>query len=136
MKEKTFSFKGGIHPPYSKELTNSIALEYANEDVPTWNKPAFACLSSRFPYGQEITADKLKMVDLAEELLLGMGFRQIRVRHHGKVARIEVAPEEREEFFNIEIMDTVGKELKKMGFTYVTLDILGYRTGSMNEVLK
>ncbi|MDF2547808.1 MAG: hypothetical protein K0R93_2706 [Anaerosolibacter sp.] len=104
-------------------------------DLPTWNKPAFACLSSRFPYGQEITPEKLKMVDLAEQYLLDLGFRQIRVRHHDQIARIEVASSEREKFFDINIMDQIGAKFKEIGFTYVTLDILGYRTGSMNEVL-
>jgi uncharacterized protein len=107
-----------------------------NMNVPTWDKPAFACLSSRFPYGQEITAEKLKMVELAEQFLLDMGFKQVRVRHHGEIARIEVSRNEREKFFEADIMDTIGAEFKKIGFTYVTLDILGYRTGSMNEVLK
>lgn len=103
--------------------------------VPTWNKPAFACLSSRFPYGNEITAPKLKMVEQAEQLLLDLGFRQIRVRHHGEIARIEVSSEERCKFFDLAVMDKIGQEFKNIGFKYTTLDLLGYRTGSMNEVL-
>lgn len=103
--------------------------------VPTWNKPAFACLSSRFPYGNEITVEKLSMVERAEQLLMDLGFRQIRVRHHEDIARIEVNAEERDKFFDIKIMDKVANELKSIGFKYVTLDLLGYRTGSMNEVL-
>jgi len=103
--------------------------------VPTWNKPAFACLSSRFPYGNEITIEKLSMVERAEQFLLDIGFRQIRVRHHGDIARVEVNAEERNKFFDVKIMDKVGNELKSIGFKYVTLDLLGYRTGSMNEVL-
>jgi len=75
------------------------------------------------------------MVDKAEQFLLDMGITQVRVRHHGEIARIEVEPSEREKFFNIAVMDNIGKEVKKIGFTYVTLDVLGYRTGSMNEVL-
>lgn len=104
-------------------------------NVPTWNKPAFACLSSRFPYGQEITEEKLSMVEKAEQFLLDKGFRQVRVRHHGDIARIEVEQQEREKFFNVRFMDEIGRNFKEIGFTYVTLDILGYRTGSMNEVL-
>ncbi|HEY5587751.1 MAG TPA: ATP-dependent sacrificial sulfur transferase LarE [Candidatus Paceibacterota bacterium] len=103
--------------------------------VPTWNKPAFACLSSRFPYGNEITVEKLSMVERAEQFLLDLGFRQIRVRHHEDIARVEVNAEERDKFFDIKMMDKVGNELKSIGFKYVTLDLLGYRTGSMNEVL-
>ena len=103
--------------------------------VPTWNKPAFACLSSRFPYGNEITVEKLSMVERAEQFLMDLGFRQIRVRHHEDIARVEVNAEERTKFFDIKIMDKVANELKSIGFKYVTLDLLGYRTGSMNEVL-
>ncbi|MFW2499832.1 MULTISPECIES: ATP-dependent sacrificial sulfur transferase LarE [Clostridium] len=111
-----------------RELSKSLGL-------PTWNKPSFACLSSRFPYGNKITLSKLNMVDKAEQLLLDIGITQVRVRHHGEIARIEVAPSEREKFFNIDIMNHIGNELRKIGFTYVTLDLLGYRTGSMNETL-
>jgi len=75
------------------------------------------------------------MVDRAEQFLLDIGISQVRVRHHGDIARIEVEPSEREKFFSTELMDSIGKEFKKIGFTYVTLDVLGYRTGSMNEVL-
>jgi len=114
---------------------DEIRLLSKQMNIPTWDKPAFACLSSRFPYGQEITEKKLSMVEQAEQFLLDRGFRQVRVRHHGDIARIEVEQREREKFFNISFMDEVGKKLKEIGFTYVTLDILGYRTGSMNEVL-
>jgi len=103
--------------------------------LPTWNKPSFACLSSRFPYGNKITLPKLNMVDKAEQFLLEMGITQVRVRHHGEIARIEVEPSERENFFDIQVMNRIGNEFKKIGFTYVTLDLLGYRTGSMNEGL-
>ncbi|AKL94857.1 hypothetical protein CACET_c13920 [Clostridium aceticum] len=104
-------------------------------DVPTWNKPSFACLSSRFPYGHEINREKLGMVELAEQFLLDKGFRQVRVRHHGEIARIEVEKTERERFFDLQLMDEIGNKLKEIGFHYVTIDALGYRTGSMNEVL-
>ncbi|MBU3075126.1 ATP-dependent sacrificial sulfur transferase LarE [Clostridium estertheticum] len=111
-----------------RELSKRLGL-------PTWNKPAFACLSSRFPYGNEITVEKLSMVERAEQFLLDLGFRQIRVRHHGDIARVEVNAQERDKFFSTEMMDKVANELKSIGFKYVTLDLLGYRTGSMNEVL-
>lgn len=114
---------------------NDIRVLSKKLGVPTWNKPAFACLSSRFPYGNEITVEKLSMVERAEQFLMDLGFRQIRVRHHEDIARVEVNAEEREKFFSIEIMDKVGNKLKNIGFKYVTLDLLGYRTGSMNEVL-
>jgi len=101
--------------------------------LPTWDKPAFACLSSRFPYGQKITKEKLAMVDKAEQYLLDLGFRQIRVRHHGDIARIEVSASERGKFFDNGLMDQVYEAFKRLGFTYVALDLRGYRTGSMNE---
>lgn len=104
-------------------------------NLPTWDKPSFACLSSRVPYGEEVTKQKLNMIEDSEEFLLKLGFKQVRVRHHGDIARIEVAPEEREKLFNIEIMDKISDRLKEIGFKYVTLDLKGYRTGSMNEVL-
>ena len=104
--------------------------------LPTWDKPAFACLSSRFPYGQQITREKLDMVDKAEQFLLDLGFRQMRVRHHGEIARIEVAVQERKKFFNEELMDLINKKFKEIGFSYTSLDLKGYRTGSMNETIK
>ena len=103
--------------------------------LPTWDKPAFACLSSRFPYGQSITSAKLQMVDLAEQFLLNLGFRQVRVRHHGDIARIEVSTEERSRFFEDAMMDKVSERFKELGFAYAALDLKGYRTGSMNEVI-
>jgi len=103
--------------------------------LPTWDKPAFACLASRFPYGQTITAGKLHMVAEAESLLRTLGYRQCRVRHHGKIARIEVPSEEVSRFLDEEVRRTVVRVLKQLGFPYVTLDLQGYRTGSMNEVL-
>ncbi len=104
-------------------------------NLPTWDKPAFACLASRFPYGQKITGDKLHVVDQAEQFLLDLGFRQVRVRHHGDVARIEVAATERDKFFDTEIMDRIYEKFRQLGFMYTTLDLRGYRTGSMNEVI-
>ena len=103
--------------------------------LPTWDKPAFACLSSRFPYGEQITREKLAMVDQAEQYLLDLGFKQVRVRHHGELARIEVAESEREKFFNLELMEKIDRKFREIGFAYTALDLKGYRTGSMNEVL-
>ncbi|MCH3964393.1 MAG: ATP-dependent sacrificial sulfur transferase LarE [Clostridium sp.] len=127
---------GVVSPLKEAELTKDDIRKFSKElGLPTWNKPSFACLSSRFPYGNEINSRKLKMVEDAEQFLLDLGFRQVRVRHHGQIARIEVSPEERSRFFDLDLMDKVGNRLKEIGFTYVTLDILGYKTGSMNAVL-
>jgi uncharacterized protein len=104
-------------------------------DLPTWNKPAFACLASRFPYGQKITRDKLQVVDQAEQFLMDLGLRQVRVRHHGEIARIEVSPEERSFFFDTDLMDKIYEKFKQLGFLYTALDLQGYRTGSMNETI-
>jgi uncharacterized protein len=93
--------------------------------LPTWDKPAFACLASRFPYGEKITRDKLAMVDRAEQYLLNLGFKQVRVRHHGDTARIEVAESERLKFFDPELMDNVYKQFQKIGFAYAALDLNG-----------
>lgn len=101
----------------------------------TWNKQSFACLSSRFVYGEDITREKLSMVDRAEQLLLDMGFHQIRVRIHDKIARIEILPEEFEKLLQPEIREKVISEFRSCGFSYVTMDLQGYRTGSMNETL-
>jgi pyridinium-3,5-biscarboxylic acid mononucleotide sulfurtransferase len=103
--------------------------------LPTWDKPAFACLASRFPYGEKITKGKLAMVEKAEQYLLKVGFKQVRVRYHGDTARIEVAETERLKFFDLKIMDNVYKQFQKIGFAYTALDLKGYRTGSMNEVI-
>jgi uncharacterized protein len=103
-------------------------------DLPTWDKPALACLSSRFPYGQEITPEKLSQVARAEEFLRGEGFSQVRVRHHGEIARLEVGPDELERAFALR--DKISAELLDAGFLYVTLDLAGYSPGSLNKALK
>ena len=104
-------------------------------DLPTWKKPSFACLASRFVYGEEITEEKLNMIDKAEQLLLDLGFNQVRCRIHGKIARIEISPDEFDKILKQEIRDKIYTEYKKIGFSYVALDLKGYRTGSMNETL-
>ena len=101
----------------------------------TWNKPSFACLASRFPYGENITREKLKSIETSEQLLFDLGFRQVRVRHHGNIARIELNSEEMEKMMSPAIRETVYLGMKKAGFTYITLDLQGYRTGSMNETI-
>jgi len=103
-------------------------------DVPTWDKPAMACLSSRVPYGESITPEKLRQIDRAEQTLRDLGYRQLRVRHHGQVARIEL-PTESLASFVAEHAAVATERLKALGFLYVTLDLQGFRSGSMNEVL-
>lgn len=102
----------------------------------TWDKQAFACLSSRFPYGTKITTEKLEMVDKAEQFLLDAGIKNVRVRHHGDIARIEVARNERNKFFSEEFLDSVEAAFQEIGFSYTALDMKGYRSGSMNETIQ
>ena len=101
--------------------------------LPTWEKPSFACLASRIPYGDLITAENLSMAEQAERFLLDSGFRQVRVRIHGDIARIEVLPADFERI--VSFREQVTAELKTIGFRYVCLDLNGYRTGSLNEAL-
>lgn len=101
--------------------------------LPTWNKPSFACLASRFVYGERITPERLNMVERAEQILAELGFAQFRVRVHGSLARLEVLPEEFEKL--LKCREQVFRELKKLGFTYISMDLAGYRTGSMNDML-
>ena len=127
---------GAVSPLMDAGLTKQEIRDYSKAmGLPTWDKPSFACLSSRIPYGERITVEKLAMIDSAETALLNMGFRQVRVRHHGNIARIEVGMEERQKFFAPGTMDGIDKALRVIGYAYVTLDLRGYRTGSMNEVL-
>jgi len=103
--------------------------------LPTWDQPASACLSSRIPYGAEVTVEKLRMIEQAEQVLTSLGFRQCRVRHHGDVARLEIAPAEMSRALAEEVRETIVRDLKAIGYRYVSLDLQGYRTGSLNEVL-
>jgi len=103
-------------------------------ELPTWKKAAFACLATRIPTDEPITEDKLRRIESAETYLMEKGFVQYRVRCHDDMARIEVAPEEREKFFNQIFMDEVDEKLKSFGFRYVSLDLSGYKKGNMNNV--
>ncbi len=125
----------GIKSPLVEaKLTKENIRELSREmGIPTWDKPALPCLATRFPYGEEITREKLAMVKEAEEYLGALGLGTLRVRHHGNLARIETDPNS----FQI-IMgaaDEVAKKLRQIGYSYVTLDLQGFRSGSLNEVL-
>jgi len=119
----------GLYKAEIRELSKELKL-------PTWDKPSFACLASRFAYGETITPEKLHMVEEAEQLLINLGFRQLRVRIHGTMARIEVLPADFPKIMEESLRKQVYGRLKELGFTYVTLDLGGYRMGSMNESLK
>ncbi|AKL98559.1 ATP-dependent sacrificial sulfur transferase LarE [Endomicrobium proavitum] len=125
-----------LSPLREAKLTkNEIRALSKKLGLKTWNKQSFACLSSRFPYGQEITPQALSMIDAAEQFLLDLGLKQVRVRYHGNIARIETDETGIKFLTAAKIRKRIYKEFKKIGFVYVAIDILGYRTGSMNETL-
>jgi pyridinium-3,5-biscarboxylic acid mononucleotide sulfurtransferase len=103
--------------------------------LPTWNRPASACLASRVPYGTEVTPERLGLIERGEAALRKLGFQQFRVRLHDKLARVEIAPDEMTRALTQEMTSAISRELKRAGFTYVALDLDGYRQGSLNESL-
>jgi uncharacterized protein len=141
--EDTFDFRPGskaareldVRSPLVEAglIKNEIRMLSKKLGLPTWNKPAMACLSSRFPYFTSIENESLRQVDQAEEYLRSKGFSQIRVRHHGQVARIELEQKDFSLIMEKETREEIVASLKKIGYAYVTLDLVGYRTGSMNE---
>jgi uncharacterized protein len=126
--------EGIWHPLVEAQMTKQDIRDICREmGLPFWNKPSSACLSSRIPYGHRITEENLRMVEEAEDYLKGLGFGQLRARCHGKLARIELPREDTERALNFR--DDIARKLKSLGFDYVTLDLEGFRSGSMNEVL-
>ena len=125
----------GIQAPLiDVNLTKSEIREISKAwELPTWDKPAFACLSSRFPYGMRITRELLRQVDAAEQFLYDLGIRQFRVRHHGDLARIELEAEEISRVLSKTVRHDINAHFKTLGYTHVTLDLQGYRSGSLNE---
>jgi pyridinium-3,5-biscarboxylic acid mononucleotide sulfurtransferase len=130
--------EAGVRSPLLEcGMTKSDIRELSRRaGLPTWDQPASACLSSRVPYGQVVTIEKVSMVDKAEMALKELGFRQVRVRHHGDVARIELAEDELPRALSAEMFSKMSIALKALGFKFATLDLDGYRTGSLNEALK
>lgn len=128
--------RGVRSPLVEAGLTKSVVREISHHvGLPNWDKPSAACLSSRFPYGTEITHERLTLVGEAERCLLNLGFRQFRVRYHDQIARIEVSPDEIPKLLEDGIREQLVSRLQKLGFLYITMDLQGYRTGSMNEGL-
>jgi uncharacterized protein len=126
----------GIRSPLKEALFRKTEVRELSRELglPNWDKPSFACLASRFPYGEEITEQGLRMVDEAEDFLFGLGFKQVRVRHYGSLARIEILKEEMPRLINGSLREKVVGYLKGIGYRYITLDLQGFRSGSMNEV--
>ena len=127
----------GVLSPLREAALNKAEIRHLSKDLglPTWDKQSFACLSSRFPYGESITRERLTMIDRAEQMLLDMGLRQVRVRHHGNLARIETDEDGFQILTEREHRERIYWAFREFGFTYVSMDLLGYRTGSMNETL-
>ena len=127
----------GVRSPLDEAgLTKADVRELSRRlGLPTWNLPASACLSSRIPYGTEVTVEKLRMIERAEEALRALGFGQCRVRHHGEIARLELEAADMPRALDEAVRHAIVDALKATGFRYVSLDLQGYRTGSLNEVL-
>jgi uncharacterized protein len=127
----------GVRSPLKEAgLTKNDIREISRAyGLPTWNKPSLACLASRFPYDTAIDLKSLKQVGAAEDFLRDLGVGQLRVRHHGSIARVEIGPEAFPRLLEPGIREKIVAKLKKLGYLYVTLDLAGYRTGSMNEAL-
>jgi len=128
----------GIRSPLKEAMLTKQDIRSLGKDMglPVWSKPSLACFASRFPYGTRITEENLKMIDKAERFLRNSGITQVRVRHHDKIARIEVMEEDIPKFLEGALRRQVASYLRKLGYPYVTVDLEGYRTGSMNEVLE
>lgn len=127
----------GIRSPLQEAGLTKAEIRAASKDMglPTWDKPAQPCLSTRIPYGTKITSDALKRIDDAETFLLALGIKQLRLRAHDDIVRIEVAREDFALLLDPEISQRISSHLKELGFRYITLDLEGYRQGAMNEVL-
>jgi uncharacterized protein len=134
--QKAAAMHNALAPLVTAELCKSEIRQLAREaGLSLADKPASACLSSRIEYGRPVTAENLSQVEQAEDALHALGFPQVRVRHHGDLARIEIAREDLPRALSIEMLDRMTAALRAVGFLYVTLDAQGYRSGSMNDVL-
>lgn len=120
--------EAGLTKVEIRQLSRAVGL-------PTWDKPSFACLASRFPYGSALTPEKLRQIEAAEEAVRAQGFHQFRVRHHGEMARLEIAKDEMGRLWEEGRSEAIARSLRALGFSYVTVDLEGYRSGSMNQGL-
>jgi uncharacterized protein len=127
----------GVHAPMIDAGLTKAEIRALSQalGLPTWDKPAFACLSSRFQYGDRITADKLRQIDAAEEVVRSLGFRSFRVRHHERLARVEIAREEMPRLWEEGRHEIIVTRLRALGYVYVTLDLDGFQSGSANRLL-
>jgi pyridinium-3,5-biscarboxylic acid mononucleotide sulfurtransferase len=128
----------GVRSPLAEAGLTKAEIRSLAQDagLSVWDRPASACLSSRIPYGMPVTIEKLGVIERSEAFLRSLGFRIVRVRHHGELARIEVAREEIQRALEPDVAARISRELRELGFKYITVDLEGYRTGALNEVLK
>jgi len=129
--------KHGVRSPLIEAGMTKAEVRLLSRKVglPTWDKPASPCLSSRIAYGIPVTIERLSVIDRGEEILRELGFREFRVRHHDSLVRLEISPNEMERALCVEVIDDLARRFRELGFKYVTLDLHGYRSGAMNEVL-
>jgi uncharacterized protein len=135
---RTAAGEHGVRSPLievglSKNEVRELSLRAG---LPTWDKPASPCLSSRIAYGTTVTIERLATIDRGEEILRELGFREFRVRHHDNLVRLEIAPAELDRALRREVADELARRFRDLGFKYVTLDLHGFRTGALNEILK
>ena len=131
---KALSELGVLSPLREVGLSKAEIRELSRlADIPVWNKPAFACLAPRVPYGEKITEEVLLKIERGEEVLRSFGFEQFRLRAHGNIARIEVAKSERGKFFSEPVLDEISQKIKALGFAFVALELEGYRMGNLNS---
>lgn len=125
----------GVKSPMKEVGLTKDEIRYLSKEMglPTWNKPSMACLASRFPYGKKINEKQLRMIEASEKYLMELGFDQVRVRIHDDVARIEIHPDQFEKISAPQMRERISSKLSELGFSYVSVDLTGYRTGSMNE---
>lgn len=135
---RTAAAELGVRSPLIEAELNKAEIRMLAQaaGLPVWDRPASACLSSRIPYGMPVTIEKLSIIERGEAVLRQLGFHQMRVRHHGELARIEIAPDELPRALDVEMARRMTEAFKQLGFKYVTLDLEGYRAGALNEILK
>ena len=134
---RTAALKHGVRSPLIEVgiTKDEVRLLSRKAGLPTWDKPASPCLSSRIAYGLPVTIDRLSTVDRGEEILRELGFREFRVRHHDNLVRLEISAAEMKRALQLDVIDVLARRFSELGFKYVTLDLQGYRSGAMNEVL-
>ncbi|MEK6280948.1 MAG: ATP-dependent sacrificial sulfur transferase LarE [Acidobacteriota bacterium] len=134
---RTAAVEHGVRSPLIEARITKAEVRMLSRkvDLPTWDKPASPCLSSRIAYGTPVTIERLAEVDRGEEILRELGFREFRVRHHDNLVRLEIAPAEMAQILSLDVFNDLARRFRELGFKYVTLDLQGYRSGAMNEVL-